>query len=443
MNIVKVIQYYTVSGLLVVNAAIAGDTSQTYVPVVSGYASFEAGKIVEGYSSVTSEPEVRRAWLETGYVGLCIEAAVSKRLRVLVAGEAQPVISFRRAEGNMNDAWTEARQPRTVVVIKHGEAIYTIGSADHPLLQVEAGFFPYKYNQEARNLGEYLFRTYCYPASIVNQFDKPYADLVGFRVGNSLAAGPGCFHHDLLLTTSTNFWPFMNWSPSYLADYSVPRLFTVGVGGQLWNLIKVGINNSQVGKDPTSPTDPQVMNGKEFSFFGGKLMARLSIDVKGLFRVDAPLAAMLGKEDLKLYGEAAILGVKNYPDTTTDQASQLGYDKLPWRLPVVVGINLPAFKVLDVLNFELEFQDSPYPNSIMRPVYNMAPLPAARQRHAKFKWSVYAKKDIGPHVSLIFQVARDHIMPLSTVTATNFSDYTDVLLRNTDWWWTGKIWCGF
>jgi hypothetical protein len=162
-------------------------------------------------------------------------------------------------------------------------------------------------------------------------------------------------------------------------------------------------------------------------------MGRFSFDVKGFF----PSVELFGKEDLKLYGEVAVLGLKNYPDTDTSR--QRGYDSLYWRVPFVLGINLPAFKVLDVLNFELEYQNSPYPNSVVEPVYFMLPLPVAKQSHAKFKWSLYTRRNIGPHVTLILQVARDHIMPLSTVPATNFSDYTDVLLRNTDWWWTGKV----
>jgi hypothetical protein len=110
-------------------------------------------------------------------------------------------------------------------------------------------------------------------------------------------------------------------------------------------------------------------------------------------------------------------------------------------MPVMLGVNLPVFKLLDVLSIELEFQNSPYPNSVANPIYYMKPQPQPETitPHAKYKWSIYAKKCLGRHVNLIFQVARDHIMPQSTVVAIDFSDYTDVLLRDTDWWWTGKV----
>jgi hypothetical protein len=434
--LVKIIRGLVLAGILSVNTVFAGDTAANYTTSVNGYASFESGEIMKGYSSVTQNPEIQRAWLETGYMGFCADAVVSDHLRVLAGGQAQLLISFRRAEGTMNDAYTQSKQPETVFLITNGEAIYTIGNAVHPLLQVEAGFFPYKYNPDVRNLGEYLFRTYCYPSSIVNQFDYPFAYLTGARIGNSFSAGSGEFHQDLLLTTSTNFWPFMDWSLSYLADYSLPGLFTFGAGVQLWDLFSVGVDNSQVGIDPTTP-DSGFLGGKPYTFAGTKLMARFSFDAKGLIPRDAPIAALLGKEDLKLYGEATILGLRNYTDP--DTANHDGYDSLLWRMPVMAGFNVPAFKLLDVLAFELEFQDSPYPNSIANPVYDMQPFPAPVEDHAKFKWSLYAKKNLGKHVSIIGQVARDHLMPLSTVIATNYSDYTDVLLRDTDWWWTGKM----
>ncbi|MBN1309254.1 MAG: hypothetical protein JXA18_15120 [Chitinispirillaceae bacterium] len=436
MNRFKIGRRFSATLLLAVSTVIAGDTATKCMPVIAGYASFEAGEIMKGYSSVPniSEHELWRTWLQTGYVGLRLEAAVNGHLRVLVGGEAQTHISFLRTEGNMNDAFTESRQPRTLFSIRHGEGIFTIGNSARALLQVEAGFFPYKYNQEVRNLGEYLFRTYCYPASMVNEFDKPYADLTGIRIGGSVAAGPGTMNADFLLTTSTRFWPFMNWSPALLVDYSIPRIFTIGAGVQFWNLIPVGVNNPRIGSwVGGSPTEPD----SNSTFAGTKLMTRFSFDGKGLFPADAPFVAMLGKDDLKLYGETAVLGWKNYPgpDSTIDD----GYEQRLWRVPFMFGINLPVFTVLDLLSIELEYRESPYPNSIFYPVYRMEPKPADRQDHAQWKWSVYAGKNLGPHVGLVFQAARDHIMPQSTIQAVDYSDCTDVLLRKTDWWWTGKV----
>ena len=428
----RTILYTAAASLLLASSVIAADDSSKYTPKLSGYASWESGEVVKGYSGAAGV-EVDRAWLQTGYMGLCADAAVSDHLHVLAAGEGQFVVSFRRSENGNNDTYTELRFPKTLFSIKRGEALYTAGSAENPLFQLEAGFFPYKYDADVKDLGEYLFRTYCYPASIINEFDKPYADLLGLRLGLTFNAGPGIFHNDLLLTTSMQFWPFNDFSLSYLADYSIKRIFTLGVGVQLFDLFSVGVDNSQLGIDPTTP-DPKTMNGKNYTFAGTKLMGRISFDPKGLF----PAAeCLLGKEDLKLYGEMAILGLKNYKDTIPN--SNDGYDNILWRMPVMLGINLPAFKLLENLGFEIEYQYSPYPNSITNVEYNMMPLPSAPTPHSFTKWCFYGRKSLGRHINIIGQIANDHLMPKTMVMANQFADYTDVTVGNSDWWWTLKM----
>jgi hypothetical protein len=427
--------YILISGLLVVNTLTFSDEAPKYTPVVSGYASWESGEVVKGYSSAAGV-EVDRAWLQTGYMGLCASADVSDHLRILAGGEGQFIMSFRRSENGNNNTYTELRFPQTVFSIKHGEALYSAGSVENPLFQLEAGFFPYKYNADVKDLGEYLFRTYCYPASMVNEFDKPYADLLGLRLGLTVKAGPGLFHNDLLLTTSMQFWPFDDFSLSYLADYSIPRIFTLGAGVQFFDLFSVGVDNPQMGIDPTTP-DPKTMNGKNYTFAGTKLMGRFSFDPKGFFPADNFFVGLLGKEDFKLYGEMAILGLKNYVDTIT--ANNDGYDNILWRMPVMIGMNIPTFRILNVLGIELEYWDSPYANSITNVEYNMLPLPSSPQAHSFTKWSIYGRKALGSHVNIIGQIANDHLMPKTMVMVNQFADFTDVNLGNSDWWWTLKM----
>jgi len=421
--------------LLASSAMAAGDSTEKYVPKLSGYASWESGEIVRGYSSSASA-EIDRAWLQTGYMGLCASADVSDHLRILAGGEGQFIVDFRRTDNGNNGTYTSLRFPQTVFSIKHGEALYTAGSASNPLFQLEAGFFPYKYNSDVKDLGEYMFRTYCYPASMVNEFDKPYADLLGLRLGLTVNAGPGIFHNDLLFTTSTQFWPFDDFSLSYLADYSIPRLFSFGAGVQFFDLFSVGVDDPQFGIDPTTP-NPNLMNGKDYTFAGTKLMARFSFDAKGLFPTDNSFVGLLGKEDLKLYGEGIILGLKNYTDSIA--ANNDGYDNLLWRMPVMLGINLPVFKLLDVLGLEFEYQYSPYANSIVNVEYNMEPIPSSPQPHSFTKWSLYARKELGSHINIISQIANDHLNPKTTLFVNSFADFTDVTIGNSDWWWTLKV----
>ena len=61
---------YSAVVLFIVTIVCAGYSANDFELGISGYSSFEVGEIMEGYSFVTTEPEIRRAWLQTGYVGL-------------------------------------------------------------------------------------------------------------------------------------------------------------------------------------------------------------------------------------------------------------------------------------------------------------------------------------------------------------------------------------
>jgi len=43
--------------------------------------------------------------------------------------------------------------------LKESQGIYSFGDLDQPWLQLAAGYFPFKYNPQASNLGEYLYRS--------------------------------------------------------------------------------------------------------------------------------------------------------------------------------------------------------------------------------------------------------------------------------------------
>jgi hypothetical protein len=54
------------------------------------------------------------------------------------------------------------------------------------------------------------------------------------------------------------------------------------------------------------------------------------------------------------------------------------------------------------------------------------------------KWSLYANKKIGSHLSIIGQIANDHLMPDNYTTLPAYQPLTDVTLRANDWWWVVK-----
>ena len=443
-----------VLNLALAPAATASEEKSKVVPDFSGYASFEAGEIMRGYSFNynSSTGEVDHGWVQRAFIGLLAEAAMSEHLRILVGAEGMLNLSFSIGQ-RLNDQYLETQRPLVKFSLWHGEGIYSLGDPGRFSLQVEAGYFPFKYSSESRNFGEYLFRTGCYPGIIINRFDRAYADLLGVRVGNTVS---GAFNHSLLLTSElTDFlFPPGDFSLSYIADFSIPGIVTLGGGASLYRILSINravttpkdretiykIANSRTITDALN--NPIVVGDTSFlSFAGIKLMGRFTFDMKGVIPLDF-IKKMFGKEDLKLYSEVAVLGLKNYPNTI--DMTKNYYNKLGKRMPVTVGFNVPALRYLDVLNIELEHYNSDYPNGFRRSFKDQFPLPDQENPqavHEKLKWSVYAKRTIGAHFSLIGQIANDHFIPIShtLIMGKGSQDLQDVTLRHGDWWWALKM----
>ena len=387
--------------------------------------------------------------MENAKIGMCANTDISDHLQIITAFEGKLGFSLT-TDYNAQEKYFAFEQPHWDFTIQRGEGLYSFGDPQKLSLQIEAGYFPYKYNPDVRDLGEYLFRSFCYPPALLNTFDRPYADLLGLRIGNSFAFPVGIFHHDFLITSETKYYPLKDFSLSYLADFSLSHILSVGVGGSLYRVFPVFLNDTAYTKTPVNswsdttinPSNDTTINTGYYTYSGTKLMARLSFDIKGIFPMD-----FLGEEDLKVYGEMAILGLKNYPGY---------YDDLSQRIPVMLGFNVPVFGLLnlflpgftkdDFLKVEFEYQGTRIPNGISQTFYlPYCPLPDELLKNpsdnprSMLKWSLYANKRIGTHLSIIGQVANDHLMPDNYTTQNEFQPLTDVTLRANDWWWVVKM----
>ncbi|MDZ7262100.1 MAG: hypothetical protein ONB05_08355 [candidate division KSB1 bacterium] len=96
------------------------------------------------------------------------------------------------------------------------------------------------------------------------------------------------------------------------------------------NLTNLVINRDTV-KASDGITDSVVADTNGYYTFGGtKVMARIAFDPKPLLPWN-----FFGRRDVRIYGEMAVLGIKNYPRY---------YEKITERMPVMLGFNIPAFK---------------------------------------------------------------------------------------------------
>ncbi|MGA2507024.1 MAG: hypothetical protein ABSF80_06060 [Chitinispirillaceae bacterium] len=470
-----VIRLMVASGFLFPSTPVFAGQDSSTTTTFSGYASFESGEVMKGismgYASATSD--VDHGWVEKAEFGLYADAKINERLHIILGPEGTLTRSFKTYPGTLNDQYIEDYKPMFEFSLGRAEGIYTFGNPDRALFQLETGYFSYKYDKDARNFGEYLFRATPYPTLFYNKFDRPFTYLLGFRAGNTLWNN---FHHDLFLTSEmTEYMGSLgDFSLSYLAEYKMPGLYTtnswltVGGGISLYRVFSVNEQNTtphntnsflrldnvqwtyNPGFNNVSATGDSVFQ----SYAGTKLMGRVSFDIAGLIK---PFTGDLWKSgDIVLYSELAVLGVKNYTAYSYDKAfgdtsrvavvdtTRTFYNKLKERMPLMVGFTFRIpYDILDVVNCELEYLDSRYPNNVetgFRGVWGVIPPFAAR--HEKLKWSFYAKKCLGPHTSIIGQIANDHFLPTTHVNmqgGQGAQDFQDVTLRHGDWWWVLKV----
>jgi hypothetical protein len=401
--------------------------------------------------------ELDHAWINHTFLDLTIDAIYKERLRLSFGTEGEMWFNVPKQRGTGQA--TYVHQENATFKITEANASYLFGDVNSSSLSVMAGLFPYKYNPEARNLGEYLFRSGTYPAYLINNFDRAYARLTGFKVSSELLGGN--LHQDLIYNVETEIPPFYDGSLSYLVDYNFKKIFDIGAGISFAHLVSVD-ERATTPKEDEAETKNKFVNGQDTGFYtfrGTKLMGRLCFDPKAVLNVLNISTGIFGSEDFKMYGEILALGLKSYPAndsinplTGSRQAgyNTWGYDSLKNKMPIIFGFNVPTFKVLDVLGVEFEWYGCNYSSGYKKRLgpgkdigYPVPDDPSGRSsvNYAKtdnWKWSVYAKRTFfDDHLGIVFQIARDHIR---NVTLVNESyDYEETLSKPDQLWWMVKL----
>ena len=432
---------------------------------ISGMAAIEEGQFVQGHHDTLGTNRNQPiwvsfpypVWLHRAYARLTIEAFVQDRLHIIISPEVKLYSDSYPLQYVPSPKTAYNFAQRSFVDIVDGEGIYSFGDINNPYLQIAGGVFPFKYNPDASNLGEYLFRSGCYPPYLYTSFDRAYSRLAGIKLSSTLW---GSLHQDLLLTTETQVQPLFDWSLSYLVNYKILSIFDLGAGISFNRLFSVAGAATTPQTDSTNTTTGNqylTANGDSsyYSFKGIKLMGRISIDPKGL--LPAHVADIFGKEDCKIFAEAAVLGIKNYPayryrdpenadSTLIKDTLRDYYGDLLNRIPIMFGINIPTFKLLDELSVQGEWYGWPYMDAFFyqnQVGLSATPIPRyigyTRDDYKKdsWKWSVYAKKTLLKHFSIIGQMSRDHTHHDIYFEAAE--DDNEVFTRTNEWGWWLKL----
>ncbi len=433
--------FFFCTGVFAGTVAVAADSTESMKKIaISGYGAIEAGKIVAGrYQYQMSAPEIN-TWVGHVYAGLSVKSTLNEHCSVHISLESRfwyntsPM--FLVPDASSFGAPTQYFD----VTIPNAEGILSFGDKEKSAFTINIGRFEYKYNPQAQDLGEYLFRSGCYPAYIQTNFDLPLARINGIAVSHTLF---NFLRQDLLLTTMTNIRPYLDFNLTYIADVSLGKVFDIGGGISFDHLISV---------DSTETINAYTSNGylkapgdtAYYTFQGTKLMLRFMFDPKRLFN-----ASFFGEKDGIIYAEAAVLGLKDYPkstmwDSTNVYSNMYGYNNTFEKMPVMIGCNIPTFKLLDVLSVEGEWFGSKYQDSyesyMNRKPAPVRPINFANEetyKHDNWKWAIYAKKTIFGGVSLIGLVGRDHLR--SETYIGQYRDYGATFELPNHRYWMVKI----
>jgi hypothetical protein len=349
---------------------------------------------------------------------------------------------------------------------------------------IKFGFFGYKYNPDAVNLGEYLLRSEAYPTIIQTGSMGGWVWLNSNEYKSmgsqfSWTSPSGRWRHDVMIFSEFNQAPIFDFSPSYVVTGKPHRILEVGAGITLHRWIPIegsrttpsGENNTYVEidsfpafyrgvRDPVAdtteyrlafeggtlkdiqgriqtfldatglpvveevrdskgnilyytrtddPTDTlRIRKSEKLSFKAIKVMGRASLDLGELFALPQTSGPF------KVFGEVAVLGVEDQP---------YYYEDVTARMPVMLGVSVPTFGILDLLTFQVEYLKSSMPDNNSEQFINVIPQPAypsnspydyqVRKDAGQYgrddlKWTAFLKKTIVPGLEAYLQVANDH-----------------------------------
>lgn len=381
-------------------------------------------------------------------------------------------------------------------------ATYSFGDPESEEgLRAGGGLFPFKYNADAANLGEYLFRAAPYPTYLTTGGLLFVGDNAAYLQGLHLNWRKGGLSLDGLLVTETFMPPLYDWSLALLASYTfADGLADVGMGVNFKRLIQIDPDRTVRKQDAqgnpiwenvhftrdgvtyygkadfyarqadfydskgtaadsaradafretadsvsawTTPGSARFVTEAERDYYtpaGTVFMARASLDLAKLTGIETRGAPF------KLFAEAALLGWTNQP---------IFYEDRTRRAPVMAGVHLPTAGVLDQLTLQVEYFDSPWANNTRAlgdrnasvPWYpeGIAPLFSDEEyndisERDNIAWSVLMRRELLPNLNLSLQLARDHMRTVGTNWHYGGRlEPNAVLYRNSSWYWTAQI----
>jgi hypothetical protein len=171
---------------------------------------------------------INRLWQQRMYFRFTNDMTYLERLRLLVSIECQLTFSQKQVP-----TLPSTLAPLFFFYPNDAELSYSFGNLDRPWLRLSAGYFPFQYNPDAKDLGEYLIKDGAYPTYLA---PNPNFEFVGSReLGfhlNGFIGNPS-FNQtrwDLMFTSETHLWPLQDWTLSAVVADRFLNFVDAGVG---------------------------------------------------------------------------------------------------------------------------------------------------------------------------------------------------------------------
>ncbi|MBN1308617.1 MAG: hypothetical protein JXA18_11905 [Chitinispirillaceae bacterium] len=440
---------------------------------MTGVIDFSMGEVVRGmYRAIRSNGDdvvrypstVSHLWFGQPLARLTVEGRVSEKIRALFGFEVNVFLNtyppYLKTSLSSN-GWPPVLPQYMSGRLHQAQGIFSLVDKDQTSLNFMVGLMPYKYNPEVRNLGEFLFRSGTYPFFLINDFNFPLARLSGLRLNFVHNGERFGVRFDQFILTEREMPPMNDISLATVVNVTLYNIIDIGFGVDFARVITLNDNLTT----PASAVFEQSPGDTgRYTFRGTKLMARGTVDPFGRVRgTGSFLGDLAGEHGGKLYGEVAVVGLKNYPESTIlfeqDRLNPWGYKKISERMPWMVGVNIPLWKILDVCAFELEKYPAPYPNDYYQVFMNWGlPIPTWIERYRsdttmsdgstwenpydstsytgdRWYWSLYMKKRIARHISIIGQISRDHMRWEVNVGNKNNYATEEIMALPDQWSW--------
>jgi hypothetical protein len=323
-------------------SGLAGELKQT----IYGEGNLNEGQIFRGVARQDPEYYFNHRWIQMSDIYLGDRVTKGDRLSIDLSLRGTLQYSYYIDNSADVGAWT-TRFPCWGFQVNSASGTYIFGDPGKKPFTLTVGFFPYKYNPDVKNLGEYLFRSMAYPNYLHTVFDEPFQRILGLKLSSLLMDGR--LRQDLIISNEWDINPTKDFSVAYVAGMNIGKVLDIGIGGQLYHLFSVfnrytdptDLTNVGTGWYYATSSDSVNDTKSYYTFHGIKLMGRFNVKPLAVLpEIKLPVAGKLfGPQDLNFYAEVNVLGLKNIKTHSPDYEY---YNKRSERIPVTFGINAPT-----------------------------------------------------------------------------------------------------